>query len=150
MTEGVGGGMKCGLSYQKVRKKMKVWENGIHCIINDMKTQVPSYNFDKHNYFSCRNVIIIVILTSLPISLKSVCMFWIVVKSVDGKQLTAALLITLFFVIFLYKIEDCILLKIYQGWSFTPDDIPVIHYQQVHLQARFIWLKEVHIKVIRI
>lgn len=30
--------------------------------------------------------------------------------------------------------HDCLLLKIYQGWSFTPDDVPTIHYQQVHLQ----------------
>ncbi|XP_068682893.1 ATR-interacting protein-like isoform X2 [Montipora foliosa] len=29
--------------------------------------------------------------------------------------------------------DDCILLKIYQGWLFRPD-VPVIHYQDVHLQ----------------
>lgn len=42
---------------------------------------------------------------------------------------------------FSYKIDDCILLKIYQGWSFTLDDVPVIHYQQVHLQVSLIWFK---------
>ncbi|KAJ7365408.1 hypothetical protein OS493_005515 [Desmophyllum pertusum] len=30
--------------------------------------------------------------------------------------------------------DDCILLKIYQGWIFRPDDVPAIHYQEVHLQ----------------
>ena len=62
------------------------------------------------------------------------------------------MLVVLFYfkgiLLFLYKLDhDCLLLKIYQGWSFTPDDVPAIHYQQVHLQVSFIWLKEEHIPV---
>ncbi|KAJ7365410.1 hypothetical protein OS493_005517 [Desmophyllum pertusum] len=30
--------------------------------------------------------------------------------------------------------DDCILLKIYQGWIFRPDDVPAVHYREVHLQ----------------
>ena len=40
------------------------------------------------------------------------------------------------FCYFLFKIDECFLLKIYQGWSFTPDDVPAIHYQKIHLQVQ--------------
>lgn len=40
-----------------------------------------------------------------------------------------------YFNLFSYQTDDCLLLKIYQGWVFRPDDVPVTHYQQVHLQV---------------
>ena len=43
---------------------------------------------------------------------------------------------------FFNQTDDCLLLKIYQGWIFRPDDIPPAHYQQVHLQVNKNEIKE--------